>query len=121
METQVMPRVRPLLEQLALAKLDMADHSTQMVGNDAVVTPSAAARRLGIDSTPGFVLLDSVGQPIVRESGFLDARPFGLFLAYATTGAYRFGSFAEYGASKSPPPAGSAQGELRGSERSTVP
>ena len=113
METQVMPRVRPLLEQLALAKLDMADHSTQMVVNDAVVTPSAAARRLGIDSTPGFVLLDSVGQPIVRESGFLDARPFGLFLAYATTGAYRFGSFAEYATAKRFPPAEADEGQLR--------
>tara|TARA_Y100000814_G_scaffold221744_1_gene165942 strand:- start:394 stop:759 length:366 start_codon:yes stop_codon:yes gene_type:complete len=121
MEAQVMPQVRPLLEQLALARLDIADHSTRMVVNDAVVTPSAAARKLGIDSTPGFVLLDPVGQPIIRETGLLGARLFGMFLAYATTGAYRFGSFAEYGASKSPPPAGSAQGELRGSECSTVP
>ena len=121
MEAQVMPQVRPLLEQLALARLDIADHSTRMVVNDAVVTPSAAARKLGIDSTPGFVLLDPVGQPIIRETGLLGARLFGMFLAYATTGAYRFGSFAEYGASKSPPPAESAQGELRGSERSTVP
>ena len=81
--------------------------------NDAVVTPSAAARRLGIDSPPGFVLLDSVGQPIVRESGFLDARPFGLFLAYATTGAYRFGSFAEYATAKRFPPAEADEGQLR--------
>ena len=108
-----MPQVRPLLEQLALARLDIADHSTRMVVNDAVVTPSAAARKLGIDSTPGFVLLDPVGQPIIRETGLLGARLFGMFLAYATTGAYRFGSFAEYATAKRFPPAEAAEGQLR--------
>ena len=96
MENEVMPQVRLLLDQMALAKLDMADNSTRLVVNNAVLTPSGTARQLGMESTPGFVLVDPEGKPILRENGLLDVRAFGLFLAYGTTGAYRYGSFADY-------------------------
>ena len=111
MENEVLPEVRPLLDQMALAKLDMTDNSMLLAFNNGVITPSRAALQMGIESTPGFVLVDPEGTPILRETGLLDATAFGLFLAYGTTGAYRHGSFADYAAAMRWPPGAAVGGE----------
>ena len=96
MEKEVFPRVRPVLEQLALARLDFADDASRLRVDQLSLSPAAWARRFGVEATPGFVLLDPQGRPILRESGLLAHEAFGLFLAYGSTGAYRHAPFAEY-------------------------
>lgn len=96
MEREVFPEVRPLLDRLARAELDYGEHETRLRLGEQTRSPFAWARHLGIDATPGFVLLAADGTPIASATGYLQAEAFGLLLAYATTGAYRHASFEEY-------------------------
>ena len=96
MKTTVFPRVRSLLHQLALAEIDFGDHSTRLKINNLELSPFEWARRLGLNATPGFALVDYQGKHIISQKGPLDVKTFGLFLAYGSTGAYRHGSFHDY-------------------------
>tara|TARA_Y100000994_G_C15377692_1_gene311862 strand:- start:196 stop:546 length:351 start_codon:yes stop_codon:yes gene_type:complete len=96
METTVLPEVRSILAQLTLAKLDFNDRSTSLRIDDLALSPFEWARKYGLGATPGFVLIDPQGRHILSRAGLLDVEAFGLFLAYGSTGAYRYGSFREY-------------------------
>lgn len=96
MERDAFPAVEPLLHRLHLARLDFDDQETRLRVGEATRTPFDWARHLGIDATPGLVLLDPEGTPILREQGALDSTGLGVMLSWAATGAWRHGSFEEY-------------------------
>jgi|GEM_PF-6555544 len=96
METKVFPEVRPIMEQLSLARVDFAERSSHQRIGDVALSPFEWSRRFGIEATPGFALIAPDGKTILRENGLLDPEAFGLFLAYGSTRAYRHGSFEEY-------------------------
>ena len=96
MKTTVFPQLHSLLHQLALAEIDFGDHSTRLKVDDLELSPFEWARHLGLDATPGFALVDYQGKHIISQTGLLDVKTFGLFLAYGSTGAYRHGSFQDY-------------------------
>ena len=95
-ESEILPQLRPLLDQMVLAKVDLGDHTTYLTVNQSLLTGAGIAQLMGISSTPGFVLIALDGKPILRETGLINVKSLGILLAYATTGAYRHDSFEEY-------------------------
>ena len=96
MERTVFPEVEPLLARFERARLDFDDHEARIELGGVARSPFEWARRFGADSTPAFVLLDADGVVVTQSTGFLDARSFGLLLAYVATGAYRHATFEHY-------------------------
>ena len=95
-ESEILPQLRPLLDQMVLAKVDLGDNTTHLTVNQSLLTGTGIARLMGISSTPSFVLIAPDGKPILRETGLINVKALGILLAYATTGAYRHDSFEEY-------------------------
>ena len=96
MKTAVFPQVRSLMQQVALAEIDFSDHSTRIKINNLELSSFEWARHFGLNATPSFALVDHQGRHIISQTGQLDVKTFGLFLAYGSTGAYRHGSFQDY-------------------------
>ncbi len=96
MEKQVFPQAAPLLERFIKVKIRYDDHDNSIRVGQRVLTPFAWAQHLGIEATPGFVVLDHQGSVLLHHTGLLDTKSFNLLLAYIATDAYKHASFEAY-------------------------
>ncbi len=96
METQVFPQAAPLLKRFIQVKMRYDEHDSSIQVGQSVLSPFEWSRHLGIEATPGFVVLDHRGSVLVHHTGALDTKSFNLLLAYIATDAYKHASFEAY-------------------------
>ncbi|MEM8484061.1 MAG: thioredoxin family protein [Bacteroidota bacterium] len=96
MEAEVFPKAAPLLARFVKARLRYDDNDSRIQLGHRVLTPFEWTQHLGIEATPGFVVLDHAGNVLTQHTGYLDSKSFNLLLAFIATDAYKHASFEVY-------------------------
>ncbi len=100
-ETHPDPKVRKAIDELFyLVRLD-AESAKEVVFNGQTMTESELAAAFGVSSFPTTVFVDTNGDPLGYQPGFMDATTYAFLTSYVGTESFKTQSFEDFVSSSS--------------------